>query len=89
MVRDFILAGVERMTAKGTRVGRPPLDQTKAGAIQALLASRVGIRESTRRTGIDASTVQRVRAAMTAPENQERITAAAYPSHAATYQERD
>ncbi|MBY0253840.1 MAG: recombinase family protein [Methylobacterium organophilum] len=77
MVRDRVLAGLERTRAKGTRLGRPPLDPNKAEAIRALLASGVGIRETARRTGVGASTVQRMHAAMTATQDPEAIVAAA------------
>jgi DNA invertase Pin-like site-specific DNA recombinase len=39
LIRDRILAGLERTRAKGTRLGRPPLEDKKAEAIRALLAS--------------------------------------------------
>ncbi|GJE53474.1 Serine recombinase PinR [Methylobacterium tardum] len=77
MVRDRVLAGLERTRSKGTRLGRPPLDAEKAEAIRALLAAGVGIRETARRTGVGASTVQRVHVAMTASQDEETITAAA------------
>lgn len=41
-----------------------------------LLASGVGIQETSRRTGVGASTVQSVRAAMIVRQDQETITAA-------------
>lgn len=77
MVRDRVLAGLERTKAKGTRLGRPPLEAEKAQAIRALLTAGEGIRETARRTGTAPSTVQRVRAAMIAPQDQETIIAAA------------
>lgn len=77
MVREQVLAGLERTGAKGTRLGRPPLEGQKAEEIRALLASGIGIREAARRTGVGASTVQRVRAAATASQDQETFTAAA------------
>ncbi|WFS09203.1 recombinase family protein [Methylobacterium sp. 391_Methyba4] len=66
MIRDRVLAGLERTRAKGTRLGRPPMDESKAEAVRTLLASGVGIRETARRTGVATSTVQRARVAMLA-----------------------
>jgi len=63
-----VRAGLERTKAKGTRLGRPPMDETKADAIRALLSAGTGIRETARRTGTGASTVQRIRASMTVEE---------------------
>lgn len=60
LIRSRVLAGLERTRAKGTRLGRPPLEADKAAAIRSLLASGVGIRETARRTGVGASTVQRM-----------------------------
>ncbi|MBP1180907.1 recombinase family protein [Methylobacterium sp. PvR107] len=77
LIRSRVMAGLERTRAKGTRLGRPPLEAGKAEAIRAMLAAGVGIRETARRTGIGVSTVQRVHAAMTAPQDPKTITAAA------------
>jgi DNA invertase Pin-like site-specific DNA recombinase len=68
MIRDRVLAGLERTKAKGTRLGRPPLDDSRAEAVRTLLASGVGIRETARRTGVGTSTVQRARVAMLVEE---------------------
>ncbi|MEE7458041.1 resolvase [Methylorubrum populi] len=68
MIVSRVRAGLERTKAKGTRLGRPPMDGTKAEAIRTLLGAGTGIRETARRTGTGASTVQRIRASMTAEE---------------------
>jgi DNA invertase Pin-like site-specific DNA recombinase len=68
MIVSRVRAGLERTKAKGTRLGRPPMDEVKAEAIRALLSAGTGIRETARRTGTGASTVQRIRASMTAEE---------------------
>ncbi|CAO4151936.1 recombinase family protein [Methylorubrum extorquens] len=68
MIVSRVRAGLERTKAKGTRLGRPPMDETKAEAIRALLSAGTGIRETARQTGIGASTVQRIRASMTSEE---------------------
>ncbi|CAO4186108.1 Recombinase family protein [Methylorubrum aminovorans] len=68
MIVSRVRAGLERTKAKGTRLGRPPMDEAKAEAIRALLSAGTGIRETARQTGTGASTVQRIRASMTAEE---------------------
>lgn len=68
MIVSRVRAGLERTKAKGTRLGRPPMDEGKAEAIRALLGAGTGIRETARRTGTGASTVQRIRASMVAEE---------------------
>lgn len=65
MIVSRVRAGLERTKAKGTRLGRPPMDEAKAEAIRTLLSAGTGIRETARRTGTGASTVQRIRASMT------------------------
>lgn len=64
MIRDRVLAGLERTKAKGTRLGRPPMSAEKFQAIQELLLLGTGIRETARRTGAGTSSVQRIRASM-------------------------
>lgn len=70
MIRDRVLAGLERTRAKGTRLGRPPMDAAKVEAIRALLTAGIGIRETARRTSVGTSSVQRVRAAMIEQESR-------------------
>lgn len=64
MIRERVLSGLERTRAKGTRLGRPPMDAEQVEAIRALLIAGTGVREAARRTGAGASTVQRIRASM-------------------------
>lgn len=77
MIRDRVLAGLERTKAKGTRLGRPPMDAAKVEAIRALLIVGTGIRETARRTGAGTATVQRIRTAMLAEQDQGEIVEAA------------
>ncbi|MCJ2125698.1 recombinase family protein [Methylobacterium sp. J-077] len=77
LIRSRVITGLERTRVKGTRLGRPPRDPDKAEAIRALLASGAGIRETARWTGVGASTVQRVHAAMIASQDLEAIIAVA------------
>lgn len=64
MIRERVLSGLERTKAKGTRLGRPPIEAKQIEAIRALLLAGIGIRETARRTGAGASSVQRIRASM-------------------------
>ena len=66
MIRDRVLAGLNRTRAKGTRLGRPPMEAERVEAIRTLLSAGTGIRETARRTGAGTATVQRIRAAMQA-----------------------
>lgn len=77
MIRDRVLAGLERTKAKGTRLGRPPMDAAKVEAIRALLIAGTGIRETARRTGAGTATVQRIRAAMLVERGRGEIVEAA------------
>ncbi|SFH01867.1 recombinase family protein [Methylobacterium gossipiicola] len=77
MIRDRVLAGLERTKAKGTRLGRPPMDAAKVEAIRALLIAGTGVRETARRTGAGTATVQRIRTAMLAAQGQGEIVEAA------------
>ncbi|CAO4132291.1 recombinase family protein [Methylorubrum extorquens] len=66
MIRDRVRAGLDRTRAKGTRLGRPPMEAERIEEIRALLIAGIGIRETARRTGAGTATVQRIRAAMQA-----------------------
>jgi hypothetical protein len=71
MIRERVLSGLERTRAKGTRLGRPPMDAGQVEAIRALLVAGTGIRETARRTGAGASTVQRIRASIAIEQEAE------------------
>ncbi|GJD76588.1 recombinase family protein [Methylobacterium goesingense] len=66
MIRDRVQAGLDRTRAKGTRLGRPPMEAERIEEIRALLIAGTGIRETARRIGAGTATVQRIRAAMQA-----------------------
>ena len=61
MIRDRVLAGLARTKAKGTRLGRPPMEATKIEAIRSLLVAGTGIRETARRTGAGTASVMRIK----------------------------
>lgn len=66
MIRDRVLAGLNRTRAKGTRLGRPPMEAERVEAIRSMLMSGKGIRETARATGAGTATVQRIKQAMQA-----------------------
>lgn len=70
MIRDRVVAGLNRTRAKGTRLGRPPMPAKRVAAIRAMLGSGKNIREVARATGSGTATVQRFRAAMQAEVEQ-------------------
>ncbi|VVB49262.1 Site-specific DNA recombinase (fragment) [Beijerinckiaceae bacterium RH AL1] len=61
MIRDRVLAGLARTKAKGTRLGRPPMETAKIEAIRSLLVAGTGIRETARRTGAGTASVMRIK----------------------------
>ena len=75
MIRDRVMAGLNRTRAKGTRLGRPPMPAERVEAIRAMLRSGQSIREVARATGAGTASVQRVKAAMQA-ETEQIATAA-------------
>ena len=77
MIRDRVLAGLNRTRAKGTRLGRPPMEAAKVEAIRAMLIAGTGIRETARRTGAGTATVQRIKQAMQAEVDQTALSVAA------------
>ena len=61
MIRDRVLAGLARTRAKGTRLGRPPMDPARVEAIRTMLVAGTGIRETARRTGAGTASVMRIK----------------------------
>lgn len=64
MLRERVLAGLDRAKAKGTRIGRPPMAPDQIRQIQAALAGGAGVRQVARLTGASPASVSRVRQAM-------------------------
>ena len=77
MIRERVMAGLNRSRAQGTRLGRPPMPTERVEQIRAMLISGKGIRETARATGAGTATVQRVRAAMQAEAEQVETATAA------------
>jgi DNA invertase Pin-like site-specific DNA recombinase len=70
MIRDRVMAGLNRTRAQGTRLGRPPMPPERVEQIRAMLRAGKGVRETARSAGAGTATVQRVRAAMQADTEQ-------------------
>ena len=67
MIRERVRAGLQRAVAQGRRLGRPPLDGDKERAIRtALRKGKVSVRRIAAEMGVGSSTVQRIKAEMTA-----------------------
>ncbi|MDQ2106532.1 recombinase family protein [Azospirillum isscasi] len=62
MIRERVLAGLDRAKAKGTRIGRPPMEPKLVRQIQEALAAGTGVRAVARQTGASPTTVSRIKA---------------------------
>lgn len=62
MIRERVLAGLGRAKAKGTRIGRPPMEPKLVRQIQEALAAGTGVRAVARQTGASPTTVSRIKA---------------------------
>jgi len=60
MIRDRVVAGIERAKARGVRLGRPPLGMAAHAKILELRAQGMGLVKIGRTLGIGTSQVQRV-----------------------------
>lgn len=66
MVRDRVLAGLERARTAGVRLGRPPMTQAKVERIRRALREGRGVRETARALKVSAAKVSEVKRAMQA-----------------------
>jgi DNA invertase Pin-like site-specific DNA recombinase len=66
MIRERIMAGLERAKAHGTRLGRPKIPAAKAAAIRRALGAGKGIVSTARKVGVGVLTVQRIKAELAA-----------------------
>jgi DNA invertase Pin-like site-specific DNA recombinase len=66
MIRSRVNAGLDRARAKGVRLGRPTVSKKVEGAIRKHLAAGEGILKVAKALGVGVSTVQRVKAEMSA-----------------------
>jgi DNA invertase Pin-like site-specific DNA recombinase len=63
MIRERVLAGIARARDDGTRLGRPPIEDTGAHKVQAVHAMRakgMGVRRIAREAGLGVGTVLRL-----------------------------
>lgn len=63
MIRERVMAGLDRAKAQGVKLGRPKVSPRVEVAIRAKLAEGVGMVKIARELSVGVSTVQRVRAA--------------------------
>jgi DNA invertase Pin-like site-specific DNA recombinase len=61
MIRDRVLAGLERARSSGKRLGRPRTTPFKIGRIRAALDEGRGLRETARLLKVSAAKVSEVR----------------------------
>lgn len=61
MIRERVLAGIERARARGKRLGRPSIPDQQAQAVRNALAQGLGIRATARATGVAITTVARIK----------------------------
>ena len=64
MIRERVMAGLERVRAEGKKLGRPKVGGKKEAAIRARLTVGDGMLKVAKALGVGVSTVQRVRAEM-------------------------
>jgi DNA invertase Pin-like site-specific DNA recombinase len=68
MIRERVVAGLDRAKASGKRLGRPGLDPTKVRKIEAALRAGQGIRPTARTFMVSTTTVMKIRDAMVASQ---------------------
>ncbi len=62
LIRERVLAGLQRAKSQGTALGRPRIDAGTEDQIRVLLlGGNIGIRSIARRVGVGTGTVQRIR----------------------------
>ncbi len=66
MIRDRVLAGLDRARAANRRLGRPPMPEARVERIRRALAEGRGVRETARMLKVSAAKVVEVRRAMAA-----------------------
>ena len=69
MIRDRVLAGLNRTRAKGTRLGRPPMEAERIEVIRSMLLDGRGVRETARATGSGSATVLRIKKTLVSTEH--------------------
>lgn len=67
MVRDRVMAGLDRARRQNKRLGRPPTTPSRVDQIKRALAEGRGVRETARLLKVSAAKVSEVKRAMAAP----------------------
>lgn len=65
MIRDRVLAGLERARRSNKRLGRPPMAPFRIDQIKQALAEGRGVRETARKLKVSAAKVSEIKCAMT------------------------
>lgn len=68
MIRERVLAGIDRARARGKRLGRPSIPEAQAQAVRNALAQGMGIRATARATGVAITTVARIKKDIEQPD---------------------
>ncbi|UEM23100.1 recombinase family protein [Skermanella mucosa] len=66
MIRERVMAGLDRARSQGRRIGRPPMPAGKLESVRQALAGGAGVRQVARLTGVSPTAVSRVRQSMVA-----------------------
>jgi len=64
MIRERVVAGLERTKSKGTRLGRPKLDYSVRRKIETAMRKGKGIRPTARALGVSTTTVMKIKSEM-------------------------
>lgn len=70
MIRERVLAGIDRARARGKRLGRPSIPDQQAQAVRNALAQGLGIRATARATGTAITTVARIKKDIEQPDEE-------------------
>lgn len=73
MIRERVMAGLDRARSQGRRIGRPPIPVSKHESIRQALADGAGVRQVARLTGISPTAVSRIRQAMLAERQTDTV----------------
>jgi DNA invertase Pin-like site-specific DNA recombinase len=76
MIKDRVVAGLERARQNRVRLGRPPMPQDRVDAIKESLIDGNGIRATARATGASTTTVQRIARSLTVRDDRSPTVAA-------------
>jgi DNA invertase Pin-like site-specific DNA recombinase len=76
MIRDRVVAGLQRARQNRVRLGRPPMPQDRVDAITRSLIEGNGIRATARATGASTTTVMRIARSLTVTDDRSQTVAA-------------